>query len=344
MSEKKVLNINPELFSFSSNKTRKKKDKKETDDKIRVKGNSVVKDKTKDKTLKKRSILKMIREQQQKNYDSMFDKPKIKEKNGFENEFQKATSYLNDLVKNKNQISSHSSVKNATVKQKPIMLNTPTIQTPIQATGQPVFPEAEQVNINFPSTHHEEINIKPIVSSHSPLPEYGCLKNGNLPTYRNFMNKTLKNIGGSNASNNIENKTLTNEMETREQIKDLSLRNQKREMNKMLLPKKMKRPTKRRKTIKRTYKIGRSKTKPNIGVLISNKTIRNKISTQKNLLKQHSIPDIKRYLVKHGFIKVGSATPNDVLRKMYETAVLVCGEIVNHNPDNLLFNFMNSKE
>ena len=48
--------------------------------------------------------------------------------------------------------------------------------------------------------------------------------------------------------------------------------------------------------------------------------------------------------MKHGFIKVGSATPNDVLRKMYETATLVCGEIVNHNPDNLLFNFMNSKE
>ena len=28
MSEKKVLNINPELFSFSNNKTRKKKKKK----------------------------------------------------------------------------------------------------------------------------------------------------------------------------------------------------------------------------------------------------------------------------------------------------------------------------
>ena len=89
MSEKKVLNINPELFSFSNNKTRKKKEKKENDDKIKVKSSSVVKDKTKDKTLKKRSILKMIREQQQKNYDSMFDKPKIKEKSSFDNEFQR---------------------------------------------------------------------------------------------------------------------------------------------------------------------------------------------------------------------------------------------------------------
>jgi hypothetical protein len=344
MSEKKVLNINPELFSFSNNKTRKKKEKKENDDKIKVKSSSVVKDKTKDKTLKKRSILKMIREQQQKNYDSLFDKPKIKEKSSFDNEFQKATSYLDDLVKNKHQISPNHSVKNTTIKQKPSITTTPIIQAPIQTTGQLVFPEAENVNIEFPTENQPALQLKPMISSHTPTPQYGCLKNGSLPTYRSFMNKTVKNMGGENPQSNIENKIWDKEKEAREQIRDLSLRNQQKEMNKMLLPKKVKRPTKRRKTIKRTYNIGRSKTKPNIGVLISNKTIRNRISTQKQLLKQHSIPDIKRYLVKHGFIKVGSATPNDVLRKMYETATLVCGEIVNHNPDNLLFNFMNSKE
>ena len=81
-----------------------------------------------------------------------------------------------------------------------------------------------------------------------------------------------------------------------------------------------------------------------ISVLVSNKTIRNQISTKKQLLKQESIPDIKRYLVKHGFIKVGSITPNDILRKMYESALLICGEVTNHNPDNLLYNFMNVKE
>ena len=64
----------------------------------------------------------------------------------------------------------------------------------------------------------------------------------------------------------------------------------------------------------------------------------------KQLLKQHSIPDIKKYLMKHGFIRVGCTTPNDVLRKMYETASLICGEIMNHNSDTLLYNFVNSKE
>jgi hypothetical protein len=101
---------------------------------------------------------------------------------------------------------------------------------------------------------------------------------------------------------------------------------------------------KRKKTIRRTYKIGKSKIMPKISVLVSNKTIRNQILTKNQLLKQTSIQDIKRYLIKHGLIRVGSTTPNDVLRKMYESAQMVCGEIHNHNPDNLLYNFINSSE
>jgi hypothetical protein len=54
--------------------------------------------------------------------------------------------------------------------------------------------------------------------------------------------------------------------------------------------------------------------------------------------------EVKKYLIKRGFIKVGSVAPNDVLRKMYEDAVLMCGEVQNHNPDNLLYNFLNQKE
>ena len=32
---------------------------------------------------------------------------------------------------------------------------------------------------------------------------------------------------------------------------------------------------------------------------------------------------------------------NAVLRKMYESAVMICGEVQNHNPDNLLYNYLN---
>ena len=51
--------------------------------------------------------------------------------------------------------------------------------------------------------------------------------------------------------------------------------------------------------------------------------------------------EIKKYLIKRGFIRVGTSAPNDVLRKMYETSNMVCGEIENHNADNLLFNYLN---
>jgi len=45
-------------------------------------------------------------------------------------------------------------------------------------------------------------------------------------------------------------------------------------------------------------------------------------------------------LIKKGFIKVGTPTPNDILRKMYESVVLICGEVQNHNPENLLYNYV----
>ena len=41
------------------------------------------------------------------------------------------------------------------------------------------------------------------------VPKYGCLKNGKLPTYRNFMNQTRKNISDPvihiGGANNVSN-------------------------------------------------------------------------------------------------------------------------------------------
>jgi hypothetical protein len=37
------------------------------------------------------------------------------------------------------------------------------------------------------------LSVAPITIIPKPLPQYGCLKNGALPTYRTFMNKTQKN-------------------------------------------------------------------------------------------------------------------------------------------------------
>lgn len=96
-----------------------------------------------------------------------------------------------------------------------------------------------------------------------------------------------------------------------------------------------------KKTIKRKYTLGRSKIKKTVSVLIKDRGTRKKILNAQKDLKRKNINDIRAYLREHNLIKTGSNAPNDVLRKLYESAML-SGEITNSNADILLHNF--SKE
>jgi hypothetical protein len=124
--------------------------------------------------------------------------------------------------------------------------------------------------------------------------------------------------------------------------KELQIKREKHRLKKMDASKNKKRfrQYKRRKIYKRTYKVGRHKTHPRVGVLVSNRTIRNNITTQSQLLKQTPIQEVKKFLIRKGLIKVGSLAPNEVLRKMYETVSMVCGDVQNHNSENMLYNYI----
>ena len=99
-------------------------------------------------------------------------------------------------------------------------------------------------------------------------------------------------------------------------------------------------PRKRKRTTLRRFQVGKPEGARKISVLVSNRTIRNQISTKSQLLRQVPIQEVRKYLIKNGYIKVGSVATNDVLRAMYNSAVMMCGEIQNKNVNILLHNYL----
>ena len=87
------------------------------------------------------------------------------------------------------------------------------------------------------------------------------------------------------------------------------------------------------------YKLGKSKTSNNVGVLIKNRDLQHTIKKELQNMRTTPIQDIKNYLREKNLIKLGSDAPTDVLRKIYENAIL-SGEVINDNPENLLHNYM----
>jgi hypothetical protein len=355
MSNNKTFSINPDLFKVSAfdPKSRKKRPKNTDMQKIKVRSKEKPKN---NKTLKK-NLINMIRKHQQlklkkqqinpKNKDASFEPVSKHEFSNnddvanFNNDFNESVTFLKELTKkndedNKIKQSQNNTLKNYASTHTPeplINLNLPT--SLIDVTHAKTEPFSSINAIEPPVPVHFN-HYKP-----PPPPKFGCLKNGSLPLYKNWNNSTQNNSHIIN-DKQADIKYTPKEPITVDSIK-LAHANHMRSNIKPFLNRKKNKPKKIRKTIRRTYRIGRSKVKPAISVLISNRTIRNNITTKKQLLKQIHIEDIRKYLISHGFIKVGSNSPSDVLRKMYETASMMCGEIHNHNPDHVIYNYMNDK-
>ena len=321
--EKKVIHINPELFKISD-KTRKKREPINKP-KIKVKGQKPEK-KHKTSTLKK-NLLKMIRSHQEKrlkNNNKLEDKSSELNEEKFEtkSDFEESVQFVANLKKSDDQPKPH----NHTLKSR-------------ASTPPPAIINEQPVQLNYPIQPSS-----PVLMKASPPPLYGCLKNGSLPTFRNWKNKTQRNNYTVPVKREVQPNVpqLEYEKQLQNKIKNMSGIKQHQEMKKE--QRIWKKPKKQKRIIRRSFRIGKSKAHPRISVLVSNRTLRNQANLKKIELKEKPIREVKDYLRKQGFIKVGTSTPNNVLREMYENLCMMCGEVKNYNPDNLLYNYFNTKE
>jgi hypothetical protein len=422
MSEKKTIQINPDLFRFSTtNKTRKKRDNPNKPIKIKSPSKSVS-----SKTVRNR-LLKYIRQQQDANHGkqttSVATTNSVSDPT-FESDFENSLKYLSTIAeKTQHNVSpEYKQRHNATIRQfekglpptTESLLYGPTLDNALFDTN--VGIELPDVFAKYSGSDAIELRgtLSPFglrersssefTQSESPLrlaPKYGCLKNGILPTYRMWKNQTARaptSVRGGYVQPAIgrhsreptptqESRMKNNPFLSRPDIAtqrgsqgftesegrsksaifgrdEVSYKNtsdsgersssefaemkKHHERKKMAenrpRPKPLFRKLKQKRTLRRTYHVGKSKHYPKVGVLVSNKTLRKKITTNAQLLKQVPMDEVKKTLIKKGFIKVGSTAPTDVLRKMFESVSLVCGEIQNHNPDNLLYNYLNGTD
>ena len=266
----------------------------------------------------------------------------------------------------------HTPVLNSILdQQQPSPVNSGFSRTPERISGATSVVNGGLSREDLSSKDNENSPFSPSpLPVHLPKPMYGCLKGGLLPTYRTLKAQEKIDLAHSPtlalrsgiATNSLENVAKTETPATyqpnlvgglprltpeqqRAELKQF-LEKRKEEKDRIELVKRQRNilnPVKKQKRItRRTFRVGKSKHYPRIGVLIPNKTIRTQVLANKQKMREIPLQDVRKYLIKKGLIRVGSSCPNDVLRQMYESSMMMCGEIQNHNPDNLLYNYLHN--
>lgn len=169
--------------------------------------------------------------------------------------------------------------------------------------------ETTKSKVDFDNKFTEQLNslTEMLNNNKNKEPEYGNLKNGNKPTYRNYISASNNPTSHNNITTNLDNNNI---------IKD-------NENNKV--------------------KLGLNYKKRTAKVQIRGKKSRRKIKKQIKHYGTESITEIKNFLYNNSLIKCGTTAPNDVLRELYKSAKLT-GKVSNSNGEVLLHNYFNNSE
>ena len=373
----KRIDINPALFGAkSSSKTRKKRGGEKPNlshmiaPSVNLVKNSLLK-KIKEHKMKE---TRKIETEQKKN--AVVAQPHLIDESSMYDDFNDSMAYLTTLSQQKKVSDEKINYENN--RQKKIdRLQNKTLRRYDSVDMPPVHLEMPD-NLKEPlvniTTDVRSLNVvdAPIKLVKDPIP-YSNLKHGNKPTYREWTRRNTDQIqpvviSGENLTNQqSEREKQMNLIKAKlklkqEQTKQNSINTNhlNTNINKMgdVLPRALITAVSNNieqlkvhddiverihhRTIRRKHIIGKLKKKRSVGILLTNRDTRKQILTACKELKRKPMVEVKQYLRDHNFIKIGSNAPNDVIRQMYESAVL-SGEVRNNNVDVLMHNFIKSE-
>lgn len=362
-SDKKTIQFNPDLFKIPEKKSTRRRAPSGEPKEIRMR--STASGKT-----SRSHLIRQIRNLQEERYRRMQENPNLElsspsspnippaiyPEDEFESDFSRSLQSLQNSIAPPSAAAKppHNNTLHARHSQ-PSSLgfhSSPSYSSQTYDLGVS-SPHNYEMNLEVPEVLNAALLTPPMkLTPKYPAPQYGNLKGGKLPTYRAFHNMTQRNtpaiasFSAASATSSASSPfqyggeiSSPNYSQNDGLMEEIKIHNASSGHH---IPDIVKRPRKQKKTITRTFRLGKSKVYPKVSVLVANKTIRNDLANRMQDIKQTPIDQVKRHLVKKGLIKVGSSAPNDVLRKMYESVSMVCGEVNNHNSENLLYNYFNS--
>ena len=316
----KTISVNPDFFSMSkkSKKSKRKTQKNNIKKNINMLQKNVLKQKmiNKIKDYRKKKRVKKELDTDTKGIDS-----------SFKTDYNNAVDFMEEIIKKK-KTRKHKKHKRHEENKEQLVAH--------------IIP----VDVNT-SKHGNNL----LSNSISPDPPYGILKNGKKMLYSKYKQTkespvlafkddstfgTEQNI--TNTVNNFQ-KNIPSRQEKLENLKSKFLKN-----NILKHNKKEKFKIKSKKT-KKIFELGKNKKTSKVGILIKNKRTRRLVDKDIRHLNKKKMRDIKRYLVEHSLIKVGSSAPNKILRDMYINCYS-SGNITNSGGENaediLMHNWSNN--